>query len=144
MVPQMRTGVGRILRCQGLGGEQARAGTTPKARYGEQAAPAPRLEVMRMKRADLGARAPNRRPRRKRVPAMRKENTRWNPSHWTQQKARRFRNHAMDYTIESLRELLGDYNGTLAFAELRGKLADEESARHFADAGVKTLRQGGE
>jgi len=50
----------------------------------------------------------------------------------------------MDYTIESLRELLGDYNGTLAFAELRGKLADEESARHFADAGVKTLRQGGE
>jgi len=50
----------------------------------------------------------------------------------------------MDYTIASLRELLGDYNGTLAFAELRGKLADEESARRLAGAGVKTLWQGGE
>ncbi len=75
---------------------------------------------------------------------MRKEITQWNPSHWTQQKARRFRNHVMDYTIASLTELLGDYNGTLAFAGLRGKLAGEESARRLADAGVKTIGQKGE
>jgi len=49
----------------------------------------------------------------------------------------------MDYTIASLMELLGDYNGTLAFAELRGKLAQEESARRLADAGVKVIGDGG-
>ncbi len=75
---------------------------------------------------------------------MRKEIPQWNPSRWSFERARRYRNHVMDYTILFLQDMLGNYDGTLAFAELRGELADAESARLFAAARVKTIGQGGE
>ncbi len=118
----MRTGVGRILRCYSVGGDCARAGTTPKARYGEQAAPAPRLEVRR----------------------MRKEIIQWAPSRWTSRKLSRFMKHVLREAVLATTDLVGPYEGALIGAEVLAQLKDIRSAALLRLAGVKTIGQGGE
>ena len=142
-MPQMWAGVGRKLASRECERITAEAGAAYQNHYTTATAPAPRLAVMCMKRADLGARAPNPRPRRKRVPAMRKEITQWVPSRWTSRKLSRFLKHAIREAMLATTDLIGPYEGALIGAELLAKLKDIRSAALLRLAGVKTLGDGG-
>jgi len=121
VVPQMRPGVGRKLAPRECERITAKAGAAYQTHTRTDTAPAPRLEVM----------------------TMRKEIAQWNPSHWTDTKLRRFLKHVRRESVLAMSDLVGPYQAGLLGAELLARLYDLQNAALLAAAGVKTLGDGG-
>ncbi len=70
---------------------------------------------------------------------MSREAPRWNPPHWTQEHARRSRNHAINTAIEALRDILGLDNGALVSATFLRDMYEQESKDKLKAMGILTL-----